>query len=102
MYGSKERVYTDAERLYSSPSGETQACEYACKTTTTTKILYNNPLDRRESVYTNAKRLYNNPSDETINLTEAKRSPTHVKDPVVHVKSSRDSVRKHQSNPACT
>ena len=45
---------------------------------------------------------YNNPSDDTINLIEAKRSPTHVKDPVVHVKSSRDSVRKHQSNPACT
>ena len=79
----RKRVYTHAKRQQQQKSSTT--------------ILWM----RRESVYTNAKRL-NNPSDDTINLIEAKRSPTHVKDPVVHVKSSRDSVRKHQSNPACT
>ena len=117
----RERVYTNAKRLYNSHLDETMnltvcteaknVCIRMQKDSTAVlrmrrKRVYTHAKRqqqqkssttilwmRRESVYTNAKRL-NNPSDDTINLIEAKRSPTHVKDPVVHVKSSRDSVRK--------
>ena len=48
-------------------------------------------------------RLYKSPSEETINrgppcVSQAKRSHTHVKDPVVHV----GGLWKHQNNPSCT
>ena len=105
----RERVYTNAKRLYSSHLDESINLTVCMLTDSTTafpmscKRVYTHAKKQRqqnsttilwmrrdiERVYTHSKRLYNNPSDETINLivcTEAKRSHTHVKDPIVHVR----------------